>query len=221
MLAVGLCSGALSSYGHALLRRGEVRAVSPFFSAAHAVSFVAHLAASAVWIGLCASLSALPAWVGARGAARAARALAVVELLQPIAGMAVTLVVLRGSGNAASAGVLHAALAVAGALVHTAYVLLVATAVDRATTALDRSRPARLTPWALFASALAFGSILSSALTVLLGLAGGWFLAAGFVFHGALSSLLAWGWARGLHTASAALAAQRWPESHRGGPDAP
>jgi hypothetical protein len=192
MLAVNLLGSALSSYARALLLHGEYRAVTPILTAAHTLYLVAHLAASGVWIGLCASLAALPAWVGARRAARAALGLAVVELVEPLVG-------------SVAYAVYYGAVSAVGAVVHTAYVLLLATALERATTAVDRSRPARLVPWALFASALAFGAMLSGAFTALLGLMGAWVLAVGFAFHGALASLLAWGWARGLKTASAVL----------------
>ncbi len=220
MLAVELLSGALSSWGHARMRLGELREVASLLTAAHAIYLLGHLAASAVWIGAWSALAALPAWVGARRAAKAARGLAVVALVLPFVGTATSLVLGRIL-SATNVTVYYAAVAAVGAVVHTAYVLLVARAIERATTAVDPRRPVRLVPWALFASALAFGSILSGAFTALLGHLGVWFVLAGFVIHGALASTLAWGWARGLRTASAVLAAQPWPEGHRGGPDAP
>ena len=218
--AVDLFASALTTWARARMRSGRFSEAAPYLTAAHAAHLLAHLATTAVWIGACASLAALPRWLGARGAARAAWAMAAFEIIEPFIGWALAMTVSRSLSGATSASVYYAAVSVTSAIVHTVYALLVATAVERAATALDRGRPVRLVPWALFASALAFGSIVSGVFTSLGGLLGVWFLLVPFVVHGALSAMWAWGWARGLRTASAVLGAQTWPESHRGGPDA-
>jgi hypothetical protein len=188
--------------------------------AANAAYMVTRLATSAVWIGVCASLVALPAWVGARRAARGALALAVIQLVEPFVGTMVTMVMARAQATATDFAVRGMLIGGVEALVHAAYVLLVAHAIGRATETLDRGRPVRLVPWALFAVALSFGSIASNFLTTLVGLAGAWVYAVSFVLSGALATTRVWGWTRGLRTASAVFGAQSWPESHRGGPDA-
>lgn len=220
-LAADLFADALTTWARAHLMSSRISEIAPFLTAAHVTQLLAHLATTAVWIGACASLAALPRWVGARGAARAAWAMAAIELIGPLVGSALGMAMSRSLTSATSAAVYYAAISVPSAVVHTVYALLVATAVERAATALDRDRPVRLVPWALFASALAFGSIVSGVFTSLGGLLGGWFLLVPFVVYGALSATWAWGWTRGLRTASAVLGAQSWPESHRGGADAP
>ena len=204
-LAADLFAAALTTWARARMTSGQFSDAAPILTAAHVTHLLAHLATTAVWIGACASLAALPRWVGARGAARAAWAMAAFELVEPLLGSALGMAMSRSLTSATNATVYYAAVSVASAIVHTVYALLVATAVERAATALDRGRPVRLVPWALFASALAFGSIVSGLFTSLGGLLGAWFLLVPFVVHGALSATWAWGWARGLRTASAVL----------------
>jgi hypothetical protein len=219
-LAVDLVSSALVTWARVRMQSGQVREVTPLLMAANTMYMLTRLATSAVWIGACVSLVALPAWVGARRAAKGALALAVIQLVEPFVGTMLTMAMARAQASSMHFAVRGLLFGGVEALLHAAYVLLVAHAIERATETLDRGRPVRLVPWALFAVALSFGSIASNFLTTLVGLAGAWVYAVSFVLSGALATTRVWGWTRGLRTASAVFGAQSWPESHRGGPDA-